>query len=46
MDDGARIAPTTVRETEAPGVEEVRFVLFDDHSLPDPAFEKALAGEA
>ncbi|NBM20365.1 O-acetyl-ADP-ribose deacetylase [Streptomyces sp. GC420] len=29
MDDGARIAIETVRETEARGVEEVRFVLFD-----------------
>ena len=40
MDDGARIAVTTVQETDT-AVEEVRFVLFDDHAYE--AFARRLA---
>jgi O-acetyl-ADP-ribose deacetylase len=40
MDDGARIAVTTVREAAAPGVEEVRFVLFGEHAYQ--LFEEAV----
>ncbi|MFD5073267.1 O-acetyl-ADP-ribose deacetylase [Streptomyces sp. NPDC058371] len=40
MDDGARIAVRTVRESADPAVEEVRFVLFDEHAYT--AFEDAL----
>ncbi|WP_428951387.1 O-acetyl-ADP-ribose deacetylase [Streptomyces sp. cg35] len=32
LDDGARIAVETVRASAAPGVEEVRFVVFDDRA--------------
>ncbi|MFJ9038244.1 O-acetyl-ADP-ribose deacetylase [Streptomyces sp. NPDC102406] len=32
LDDGARIAVETVRETASPTVEEVRFVVFDDRA--------------
>ncbi|MFD3456478.1 O-acetyl-ADP-ribose deacetylase [Streptomyces sp. NPDC058691] len=42
LDDGARIAVRTVRDAVAGGVEEVRFVLFDDRAYG--AFEAALAG--
>ncbi|MEU0054173.1 O-acetyl-ADP-ribose deacetylase [Streptomyces sp. NPDC006309] len=41
MDDAARIATETVRNTPA-GVEEVRFVLFDDHAYE--AFARRLPG--
>jgi O-acetyl-ADP-ribose deacetylase (regulator of RNase III) len=41
MDDGARIAVRTVRESADPAVEEVRFVLFDEHAYT--AFEDALS---
>ncbi|MFI5755004.1 O-acetyl-ADP-ribose deacetylase [Streptomyces sp. NPDC051569] len=44
MDDGARIAVRTVRESAAPEVEEVRFVLYDERAYE--AFETALAIEA
>ncbi|GGL81177.1 macro domain-containing protein [Streptomyces fumigatiscleroticus] len=37
MDDGARIAVETVRDTESPVVEEIRFVLFDERAYA--AFE-------
>ncbi|WP_255955564.1 O-acetyl-ADP-ribose deacetylase [Streptomyces odontomachi] len=40
MDDGARIAIRTVRETAGAGIEEVRFVLFDERAYG--AFEAAL----
>ncbi|MFG3295744.1 O-acetyl-ADP-ribose deacetylase [Streptomyces sp. NPDC048179] len=40
MDDGARIAVTTVQETDT-AVEEVRFVLFDNHAYE--AFARRLA---
>ncbi|GAA2303823.1 O-acetyl-ADP-ribose deacetylase [Streptomyces kunmingensis] len=32
LDDGARIAVETVRSTAAPGIEEVRFVVFDERA--------------
>ncbi|MET9497612.1 O-acetyl-ADP-ribose deacetylase [Streptomyces sp. NPDC006552] len=32
LDDGARIAVTTVRTAPAPGIEEVRFVVFDERA--------------
>ncbi|MEW2635673.1 O-acetyl-ADP-ribose deacetylase [Streptomyces sp. NPDC048389] len=41
LDDGARIAVRTVRESAAEPVTEVRFVLFDDAAYA--AFEAALA---
>ncbi|MGW0734539.1 O-acetyl-ADP-ribose deacetylase [Streptomyces sp. NPDC002851] len=41
LDDGARIAVSTVREAATPPVEEVRFVLFDETAYQ--AFEEALA---
>ncbi|MEV5844151.1 O-acetyl-ADP-ribose deacetylase [Streptomyces sp. NPDC051985] len=40
MDDGARIAVTTVQETDT-AVEEIRFVLFDNHAYE--AFARRLA---
>ncbi|MFF2012185.1 O-acetyl-ADP-ribose deacetylase [Streptomyces sp. NPDC058195] len=43
LDDGARIAVRTVIEEAAPPVEEVRFVLFDDHAYVE--FESALAAQ-
>ncbi|RBQ21965.1 O-acetyl-ADP-ribose deacetylase [Spongiactinospora rosea] len=42
LDDGARIALKTVRETPAPGVEEVSFVLFDATAYAE--FDRALRG--
>lgn len=41
MDDGARIAVRTVREAAGNGIEEARFVLFDEGAYR--AFEEALA---
>ncbi|WP_405997729.1 O-acetyl-ADP-ribose deacetylase [Streptomyces sp. NBC_00829] len=43
MDDGARIAIRTVRETAAAPVGEVRFVLFDEQAYSE--FESALAAQ-
>lgn len=43
MDDGARIAVRTVRETATDSVEEVRFVLFDDYAYGE--FAEALAAQ-
>ncbi|MFF2653303.1 O-acetyl-ADP-ribose deacetylase [Streptomyces sp. NPDC058045] len=43
MDDGARIAVSTVRAEAAAPVEEVRFVLFDEAAYR--AFERALAAD-
>ncbi|WP_267242378.1 O-acetyl-ADP-ribose deacetylase [Streptomyces sp. PR69] len=43
MDDAARIAIRTVRAEAAPPIEEVRFVLFDEHAYRE--FETALAAE-
>ncbi|MGX1668455.1 O-acetyl-ADP-ribose deacetylase [Streptomyces sp. NPDC055400] len=42
MDDGARIAVTTARESAGPPLEEIRFVLFDDRAYA--AFAQALGG--
>lgn len=42
MDDAARIAVDAVRDTQAPGVELVRFALFGEPALV--AFRNALAG--
>lgn len=43
IEDGARIAIRTVRESAAAPVVEVRFVLFDEHAYK--AFEEALAAQ-
>ncbi|WP_405984360.1 O-acetyl-ADP-ribose deacetylase [Streptomyces sp. NBC_00872] len=43
MDDGARIAVRTARESVTAPVEDVRFVLFDEHAYG--LFEAALAAE-
>lgn len=42
MDDAARIAVSAVRDTEAPGIELVRFALFGQDALR--AFREALLG--
>lgn len=40
LDDAARVAVTAVRDTDAPGVDLVRFVLFDRSALSE--FERAV----